>query len=61
MRLIMALADMTRIAGRLAREDSDWNMGLGLKVAPLSVEITGNAKLAPLVLFASASLAGGDR
>jgi len=52
----MARADLAAIAGRLAREDSDWNMGLGIKVAPLSVEIAGNAKLALLVLFASASL-----
>ena len=26
----MALADMTALADRLAREDSDWNMGLGI-------------------------------
>jgi hypothetical protein len=52
----MALADLGTIAGHLAQEDPDWNMGLGIKVAPLSVEVTGNAKLALLVLFASASL-----
>lgn len=52
----MALGDLAAIASRLAREDSDWNMGLGIKVAPLSVEIAGNAKLALRVLFASASL-----
>src|SRR5579862_7387974 len=53
----MALADITAIAGRLSTEDPDWNMGgLGAKVVPLSVEITGNARLALLVLLGSVSL-----
>ena len=51
----MALADITTLAGRLAGENAVWNMGLGMRVAPLSVEITGNARLALLVLLASAS------
>ena len=51
----IALADITALARRLSEEYPDWNMGLGLKVAPLSVEISGSAKLALLVLFASAS------
>jgi len=52
----MALADLTTLAGGLAREDPDWNMGLGIEVASLSLEVTGSARLALLVLFASASL-----
>ena len=52
----MASAELAEVAGRLAREDPDWNMGLGIKVSPLNVEIAGNAKLALLALFASASL-----
>jgi len=53
----MALADITVIAGRSSTEDPDWNMGgLGAKVVPLSVEITGNARLALWVLLGSVSL-----
>ena len=51
-----ALADLTAIGARLAGDDPDWNMGLGIKVAPLSVEVAGNTKLALLVLLASSSL-----
>jgi predicted permease len=51
-----ALADLTALDGRLAGEDPDWNMGLGIKVAPLSLEISGNAKLALLALLASAAV-----
>lgn len=51
-----ALSDIAAIAGRLAGEDPDWNMGRGMQVVPLSVEVTGNAKLALLVLLASAAL-----
>jgi putative ABC transport system permease protein len=52
----LALADITTIAGRVAAENADWNMGLGMRVAQLSVEITENARLALQVLFASASI-----
>jgi predicted permease len=51
----MALADVTMVAGQLAGENADWNMGLGVRIVPFSVEIAGNARLALLVLFASAS------
>ncbi len=51
----MALANITEISGRMASENADWNMGMGLKVAPLTVEISGNARLGLLVLLASAS------
>jgi len=52
----VALADLTTIAGGLRREDPDWNMGLGIRVSPLTVDVAGNAKLALTVLFSSASL-----
>ncbi len=51
-----AAAEVTAIGGRLAKEDPDWNMGREVKVVPLSLEITGNARLALLVLFGSATL-----
>jgi putative ABC transport system permease protein len=51
-----ARADLAAIAGRLARGDPDWNMGLGIKVAPLGVEVAGDAKLGLLVVLGSASL-----
>lgn len=51
-----ALADITTLASQLSRENPAWNMGLGMRVAPLEVEISGNARLALLALFGSASL-----
>ncbi len=41
---------------RLASQDPDWNMGLAVKVVPLSIELSGNARLGLFVLFGSVCL-----
>jgi len=51
-----ALADIATLGSQLSRENPDWNMGLEMRVTALEVEIGGNARLALLALFGSASL-----
>jgi putative ABC transport system permease protein len=45
-----------RLSQRLIAEDPDWNMGLGLKMVPLAIELPGNTRLGLLVLFGSTCL-----
>lgn len=51
-----AFADLTHQATPLSQDDPGWNMGLPIKVMPLSIEITGDARLALLVLLTSVCL-----
>ncbi|MGH9626984.1 MAG: ABC transporter permease, partial [Bryobacteraceae bacterium] len=47
---------LERLKHQLASEDPDWNMGLAVKVVPLSIEVSGNARLGLFVLFGSVCL-----
>jgi hypothetical protein len=47
---------LTRLTGRVSLENPDWNMGLAVKVVPLSIEVTGNTRLALFVLLGSVCL-----
>ena len=51
-----AFADLTTLGFGLVRDDPDWNMGLGIRVSCLTVDVAGNPRLALMALFASASL-----
>jgi predicted permease len=52
----LAQEELSGLAKRLSAQDSAWNMGLPLKVVPLSIEIAGRVRLALLLLLGAVLL-----
>ncbi|MBC8167673.1 MAG: ABC transporter permease [Bryobacteraceae bacterium] len=48
-----AMEELRHLCDRLSGEDREWNMGPGLMLVPLTIEIGGNARLALFVLLGS--------
>ncbi len=52
----LAQSELSELGRALAEADKDWNMGLGVKVKPLSIEVTDRARLSLGLLMGAVAL-----